>query len=47
MTNITELKHYEPSLLNYDVSGTEIPVPLQEGTPEKVSILRCFKHSDL
>jgi hypothetical protein len=40
-----EPKHYERSLLNCDVSGTETPVPLQEGAPVKVSC--SSKHLDL
>jgi hypothetical protein len=42
-----EPKHYERSLLNCDVSGTETPVPLQEGAPVKVGVLCSSKHLDL
>jgi hypothetical protein len=35
------------TLLNCDVSATEIPVQLQEETREKVGVLRSSKYSDL
>jgi hypothetical protein len=42
---VVEPENYETSSFNCDVSRTEIPVPLQEEAPEKVSILYVLKHS--
>jgi hypothetical protein len=32
--DVAEHEHYEPSFLNCDVCRTEIPVPLQDESPE-------------
>jgi hypothetical protein len=42
-----EPKRYELSLLNCDVSGTYIAVPLQEKTHENISVQSSSKHSHL
>jgi hypothetical protein len=44
---IAEPTHYEPSLLNCDVSRAENPLCLLEKTPENISILCSSKHLDL
>jgi hypothetical protein len=44
---LAEPEHCKPSLLNDDISETEILVPLQEETPEKARVLCSPKYSDL
>jgi hypothetical protein len=44
---IAESAHYEPFLLNCDVSRAENPLCLVQKTPDNISILCSSKHFDL